>query len=136
MGAPIDKVSRDIMLSAIYLKFCRSCDVAVACWTGRSTSCLRAFPGVLDTSDIKFFDHDKESSTSQLIKDKSRDLQTLTRYFDKAATSAYLNPFLSGSIRDPSLFLFTYQQIVSWHNNIKIFCTVCECIIDFWYEWI
>ena len=30
-GASIDKVSRDIMLSAIYLKFYHSCDVAVAC---------------------------------------------------------------------------------------------------------
>ena len=28
-----------------------------------------------------------------------------------------------------------FQQIIHWHNNIKTFCIVYKCVIDFWYAW-
>ena len=52
---------------------------------------------VLDTSDItQYFDHDKSSSISWLIKGKSRDLQKLLKYFNGTTTSSSNVPPLSG----------------------------------------
>ena len=28
-----------------------------------------------------------------------------------------------------------FYQIINWHNNIKIFCTVYKCVTDFSYAW-
>ena len=45
---------------------------------------------LLSSSDnTQHFDHDKLSSISQLIKDKSRDLQKLLKYFNGITTSVF-----------------------------------------------
>ena len=50
---------------------------------------LASISGMLNTSDIlQFFDHHNLSFSSQLINSKSRDLQTLLRYFNKTTTYA------------------------------------------------
>ena len=48
-----------------------------------------ATAAILDISDTtQYFDHDKSSSISQLIKGESRDLQKLLKYFNGTTTSA------------------------------------------------
>ena len=47
-----------------------------------------ATAAVLDISGItQFFDHAKSSSIPQLIKDKLRDLQILSKYFNETTTT-------------------------------------------------
>ena len=57
-------------------------------WTGVLEFGFPASGAVLDISDIiYFFVHLKSSSISQLIKCKSRNLQKLLKYFNRATTS-------------------------------------------------
>ena len=47
---------------------------------------------------IHSFDHDKSSSISQLINDKSRDFQKLFEYFNGTTTSAFNVLLLSSGV--------------------------------------
>ena len=58
-------------------------NVAEAYTIGRKISGLVAISEVLNISNIiQFFDGDRSSSLSQLIKDQSRDLKRLLKYFN------------------------------------------------------
>ena len=57
--------------------------------TSGLASGLPGTAGIFDISDIIYsFDHDKSSSVSKLINGKSRDLQTLLKYFNGTTTAA------------------------------------------------
>ena len=65
---------------------------------------LASISGMLNTSDIlQFFDHHNLSFRSQLINSKSRDLQTLLRYFNK--TTTYVSNVLLLIVVFPIIFV-------------------------------
>ena len=65
---------------------------------------LASISGMLNTSDIlQFFDHHNLSFSSQLINSKSRDLQTLLRYFNK--TTTYVSNVLLLIVVFPIIFV-------------------------------
>ena len=66
-------------------------DVAEAYAIGRLIAGLVAISGVLNISNIiQFFDCDRSSSLSQLIKGQSEDLQRLLKYFNGAINSGLI----------------------------------------------
>ena len=68
--------------------------------------------GVIDFSDIiHSFDNDKSSSISQLINGKSRDLQKLLKYFNRATTSAS-NILLSSGVVPINFVLYSKDLLV------------------------
>ena len=63
--------------------------LASIAWTVGLAFGLPAILGVIGISDIiHYFYHDKSISISLLIKDKSRDIQILLKYFNGTLTSA------------------------------------------------
>ena len=72
------------------------------------TGGIAATAGVLDISDIiRYLEHDKLSSISQLIKGKSKDIQKLLKFFNGTTTSAS-NILLSFSV--PSIIFILYSK--------------------------
>ena len=74
---------------------------------------LLSISGMLNTSDIlQFFDHHNLSFSLQLINSKSRDLQTLLRYFNK--TTTYVSNVLLLIVVFPIIFVLhsKYLHIV------------------------
>ena len=75
----------EIKISTIYLKSC-TVNVSAIARLGE----LTITGAVLYFSDFtQFFNHDKSSSISLLIKGKSKDLQKLLKYSNETTTSAF-----------------------------------------------
>ena len=75
----------EIKISTIYLK---SCTVNVSAMARLGELAITG--AVLYFSDFtQFFNHDKSSSISLLIKGKSKDLQKLLKYSNETTTSAF-----------------------------------------------